>query len=617
MGKIVIKDPLNADLADDNLENMAEKKSKSTVKPGSELVLAPASAVVVTKAKSTTKKAGTKTKSAKAGGKTAKTTDGVVKKSSIKVVDLGGDATDEAAASAENAEAEKGSVAKAKKPAKAGAKSVSGMVIDGAVKAGPKAKLDKVDAEAEGYALDEEKLAEKKKQSKEDEPEFVGEPKYTKGKSALIGVGVALIVAIIGFVGIWFFTRKPTQSCIVRFESNGGSYVNSTEMVCGNSLTKPEDPTKEGFEFEGWVYDGAPFDFAGGVVNKDMILVAKWSKQGDVEIVHVKFDTAGGTAIEGFDIAKGKTLNPPLAPTKPGYVFDGWYWGDARFDFLNPVNEDITLTAHWREAPQNSENNDGSNGGSQGSNGSSSTNTPQARCDYIRRDDANFADLKVGVTRDLTPYMGYMTANECRVTYRSSNSAVMKIEGARAIGLKPGKVTFSVCVSELSGGKDLDCVTVDTNVIEEPKEPEPVAVTGVILSIYEAKMKVGENNVALRATVNPVQATNKKVTWENTNPSVAVLENGMIVAKAVGETVIKVITEEGGFTAECKVTVTSDTVVDPPKPTTCEDGKELVGGECKPKCAANEERDENGVCKKKEEAGEGGGDTGEVTRRAG
>ncbi len=578
MGKIIVKEDTAEGVADKDLEVTSKKKSKSTVKPGSELVLAStASRAVAVAPKTGTKKAGAKAKNAQKGTKLAKNTDGVAKKSGIKVVDLGGDElmTDSLVEKSEEAVQPKRSAS----GAKTGAKSVSGMVIDGTIKSKASAKgakLTEIDAEADDYALDEEKLAEKKN-AKDDEPEFQGEPRFTKGKSALIGVGVALAVAIVGFVGIWFFSRKPVESCVVRFESNGGSYINSTEMVCGNSLVKPADPTKEGFDFQGWVYDGVPFDFANDTVEQDMILVAKWSAKADTEIVRVRFDTQGGTAIEGFDIAKGKTLNAPITPTKAGYVFDGWYLGDERFDFLQEVYEDITLTAHWKEAP-NQNNSNNSNGGQQGSNGSSNT-TPAAKCDYLRRDDPAFAELKVGVARNLTPYMAYLSASECRAVYKTSNESVMKIENDRAIGMKPGDVSLTICLTELSGGKELDCVKIGSKVVEEEKPP--VAVTGVSLNQSEMTLEIG-GTYALRAYVAPNDAANKGVTWSSSNSDVVMVSGAtqaQITAVSAGEATITVRTVDGGFTASCKIIVKAKEEEKPEPPATVPvDSVSISGG---------------------------------------
>lgn len=39
----------------------------------------------------------------------------------------------------------------------------------------------------------------------------------------------------------------------------------------------------------------------------------------------------------------------PIAPTKKGYAFVGWYNGDTKHDFTKTLSENITLTAKWRD----------------------------------------------------------------------------------------------------------------------------------------------------------------------------------------------------------------------------------------------------------------------------
>ena len=56
----------------------------------------------------------------------------------------------------------------------------------------------------------------------------------------------------------------------------------------------------------------------------------------------VTFNTDGGSAIPAQIVKYGKVATEPTAPTKDGFVFDGW-----DYDFSTPVTGDITLTAKW------------------------------------------------------------------------------------------------------------------------------------------------------------------------------------------------------------------------------------------------------------------------------
>ena len=81
-----------------------------------------------------------------------------------------------------------------------------------------------------------------------------------------------------------------------------------------------------------------------------------------------------------------------------------------------------------------------------------------------------------------------------------------------------------------------------------------VRVTGVSLNKNTLTLKAEETET-LVATVEPAAATNKKVTWESTEPEVASVEDGVIVALARGETSIIATTHDGLHSAVCELQV--------------------------------------------------------------
>lgn len=89
-------------------------------------------------------------------------------------------------------------------------------------------------------------------------------------------------------------------------------------------------------------------------------------------------------------------------------------------------------------------------------------------------------------------------------------------------------------------------------------KPAPVSVTGVSLDKATLELYTGDT-ATLTATVEPSDAANQNVTWQSDNANVATVEGGTVTAVGVGETTIRVTTEEGNYTATCKVTVTQST----------------------------------------------------------
>ena len=101
---------------------------------------------------------------------------------------------------------------------------------------------------------------------------------------------IALCVTMFCFVLTGCIKDKM---CAVTFDSNGGSYVapikNVTEYT---TINKPNDPTKDGYSFEGWYYTNTepPFqdgtfalwqifwNFEKDVVTANMVLHAKWTE---------------------------------------------------------------------------------------------------------------------------------------------------------------------------------------------------------------------------------------------------------------------------------------------------------------------------------------------------
>ena len=64
-------------------------------------------------------------------------------------------------------------------------------------------------------------------------------------------------------------------------------------------------------------------------------------------LVQVTFDADNGTEAVVVEVNKGEMVDEPTDPIKSGYTFDGWYLDSALYDFSSPVEESITLVAHW------------------------------------------------------------------------------------------------------------------------------------------------------------------------------------------------------------------------------------------------------------------------------
>ncbi|MDT2659532.1 InlB B-repeat-containing protein [Enterococcus hulanensis] len=138
----------------------------------------------------------------------------------------------------------------------------------------------------------------------------------------------------------------------VTFELDNGDAPIKQEVQDGEKLTRPQDPTKSGYKFAGWYKDSQHtqvFDFDKETISSSLSLYAKWEKLEEYKVI---FDTAGGDPLNDQLVLEGDCAVAPADPTRPGYVFVGWY-KDANcleeFDFTKEISEDTIIYALWEQ----------------------------------------------------------------------------------------------------------------------------------------------------------------------------------------------------------------------------------------------------------------------------
>ncbi len=412
----------------------------------------------------------------------------------------------------------------------------------------------KKDADVAGAVKPEKKWdsAEKKTDAEKKKKRF--EKPFSKPKAFLFAAIVAVIVAAIGGLLVWAFSPKAPQYCLVQFESNGGSLIEDEEVVCGETIERPEDPMKEGFDFKDWLYEGKSFGFGKTKVNQDMILLAEWSAIEGTEVVKVTFDSDGGSEVKEIELAKGQTTPAPIAPTRDGYTFVGWYLGDEEFTFADPIEEDITLKAKWEkvETPQDNKNDaarpqePAQSNNSNSSNGGSQQSKPR-----VSALSATNQEMKAGSTLDVT--VGVVPGSaEYRLSASSSNGnvATCHVVSGNRLNCGTANSTGSTTITvrdEISGRTTSFTITV------KPTTPSVVPVSSVTVT-GNISLKVGETTV-FSAQVLPDNAANKTVTWSSNDTSVATVDasSGNVTAIGQGTAVIKATVD--GVSGTLMVTV--------------------------------------------------------------
>ena len=108
-------------------------------------------------------------------------------------------------------------------------------------------------------------------------------------------------------------------------------------------------------------------------------------------------------------------------------------------------------------------------------------------------------------------------------------------------GTQPGDVFVAATIPSGGGG-------------DEPEIPV-IHVTSISLNKSSLRLQAGANAI-LAASISPVNADNKQVTWSSSDTGIATVENGVVTGVKPGVVKITAQSVDGGYTAVCEVTVT-------------------------------------------------------------
>lgn len=133
------------------------------------------------------------------------------------------------------------------------------------------------------------------------------------------------------------------------FETNGGSLIESYTIKKGDDTTMPEDPTKEGYRFDGWYVDNVTFNDSAALDNKfissNITLYAKW-----IKVYTIGFITDVGDSIDNIILDENYPLVLPTVDTITGHTFLGWYYDaeyENAYDSELAITDNINLYAKW------------------------------------------------------------------------------------------------------------------------------------------------------------------------------------------------------------------------------------------------------------------------------
>lgn len=166
----------------------------------------------------------------------------------------------------------------------------------------------------------------------------------------------------------------------------------------------------------------------------------------------------------------------------------------------------------------------------------------------------NIASLSVGVGQAviLTASVTPENATNKSMTWKSSDTNVATVDSnGIVIGKAAGKAAITATTADGNYSAVCNITVYDVNNV--------IRVTGISLDKTETTLTVGKV-IILEAKITPLNATNKQVTWTSSNNSVAAVDynSGIVIAKGPGTSWITAVTNDGGYRAYCKATVTYD-----------------------------------------------------------
>ena len=135
-------------------------------------------------------------------------------------------------------------------------------------------------------------------------------------------------------------------------------------------------------------------------------------------------------------------------------------------------------------------------------------------------------------------------ASNKTVTWSSSAPSVATVSSSGTVApVSTG--TATITATTVDGGYTATCAVTVTQ-----------SVTGVSLSPTSLSLYVGGSSGGLAATVSPVNATNKAISWSSDTTTVATVSaSGVVTPVSAGTAKVTVTTADGGKTATCAVTV--------------------------------------------------------------
>lgn len=375
-----------------------------------------------------------------------------------------------------------------------------------------------------------------KKSKKDDKDELLEDEGESFGAKIVIAI---VVIAIIIILLLKSCSGKKEQFNIT-FDTRGGSTVAALKVDKDGRIPKPADPTKEGYIFDGWYYNGELFDFNTKVTG-DITLEARW-RAGDANEAAVTGVTLNQTTLA----MKPDETATLIATVQPSDAKDKSLTWESSDESIVTVDENGNIRAiKAGTATITVTTKDG---------GYKATATITVTKDIVPVSgvslDKTTLNLATGSSTTLKATVKPSDATNKGLTWKSSDPSIVSVDkNGKITGKKEGTATITVTTSDGSY-----TATVKVTVKDQP-------VTSIGVSGNKT-MTVGGTQT-LKLTIKPSNASNKGVTWKSSNTAVATVDkNGKVTAKGTGTVTITATAKDGsGKSGSITITVKAKEVV--------------------------------------------------------
>lgn len=131
----------------------------------------------------------------------------------------------------------------------------------------------------------------------------------------------------------------------ITFDTDGGTLIEPITQIFDTLIETPAAPTKEGYVFAGYYYNGQLIDLPEKMPGMNVTIEVRWEP---IEYT-ITFITNSETIIDPITLDFGAEIEAPADPTKEGYTFIGW---DIEIPSTMPLGG-LIITALWQENTQN------------------------------------------------------------------------------------------------------------------------------------------------------------------------------------------------------------------------------------------------------------------------